>query len=457
MGRTHKYSDYPEVERVSLDSLEYITIRFVDPLPYPIKKEDIQITPHIRPQRINQLTPKSLRIYVSGIDVKKSYRLKFIDNQVYPVLPDGILNGFIPVNPLGLSWEKETAIFRLFGPRFNSAEVLFFHSPDQEPFDVIRMSFNTFDGTWETSSNRLKRGDFYGYRIQGPKESGNLENIIFADPYSLAVTRTRHWPNRALSIAIDKQDFQNNPISHVNIENKNLLIYEAHLKDVSKLSKSIDRSIRGSYQGGFHPDSEFFSHFRKIGFNAIEWLPIQDFDFNEPPFDKKIKLNGNHWNPYSFNHWGYMTSHFFSPSPRYVSKGEEFTDGWLGTDGRQISEMQNLVRSIHRENNAVIMDVVYNHVAQYGETALRLMDPLYTLRHDKFGNPTSYSGCGNDFDTARPVNRKLIVDSLKHWSSFYGIDGFRFDLAGLIDEETLDSISRELRDIHPEVHLIAEP
>jgi len=153
-----------------------------------------------------------------------------------------------------------------------------------------------------------------------------------------------------------------------------------------------------------------------------------------------------------------MPAYYFAPEARYASNGGAGdAEGWIGVDGRQVGEMRTMVEELHRAGYAVIVDVVYNHIAQYGTNPIRQIDPYYALRHDRDGNRLGYSGCGNDLATERPMIRRLIVESLEHWMDFFGVDGFRFDLAGLIDTDTLDAISERLRSKYPDVHLIAEP
>jgi len=152
-----------------------------------------------------------------------------------------------------------------------------------------------------------------------------------------------------------------------------------------------------------------------------------------------------------------MTANYFAPEPRYATEQSHEDGDWIGSDGRQVMELRSMIEGFHNAGLAVIVDVVFNHLAQYGQTPLRQVDPCYSLRVKGSGTNRGESGCGNDFRTEAPMNRRLIVDSLKHWVRFHGVDGFRFDLAGLIDGQTLNVITSELRRELPGILLIAEP
>ncbi|MBD3166036.1 DUF3459 domain-containing protein, partial [bacterium] len=236
------------------------------------------------------------------------------------------------------------------------------------------------------------------------------------------------------------------------------MIYEAHIKDISRQAEKVPYDLRGTYLGAAESGKGTpLGLIQDLGVNAVEWLPLADYDHIEPTFDDPSLPVHNTWNPYAFNHWGYMPAYYFAPEARYAYNNHLKADRWIGSNGAHVQQLRSLVQTLHRSGLAVIFDVVYNHVAQYGENPLRQIDPYYSLRYDREGRRQSVSGCGNDLRTERPMIRRLILDSLKHWMKVYGADGFRFDLAGLIDAETLAAITRELRGIKPDLHLIAEP
>ena len=191
--------------------------------------------------------------------------------------------------------------------------------------------------------------------------------------------------------------------------------------------------------------------------NAVELLPVFDFANIEIPYKDTTNDVYNDWNPYVRNHWGYMTTHFFAPEAYYATAGTMTPDLWLGWTGHQVREFKEMVREFHRNGISVILDVVYNHVSQYDFNPLKYIDKAYYFRLNQDGSYRSESGCGNDLRTEAPMVRRLIVDSVLYWMQEYHIDGFRFDLAGLIDEETARTILREARQVNPDVIIIAEP
>ncbi|MDZ7262262.1 MAG: alpha-amylase family glycosyl hydrolase, partial [candidate division KSB1 bacterium] len=156
-------------------------------------------------------------------------------------------------------------------------------------------------------------------------------------------------------------------------------------------------------------------------------------------------------------HWGYMTSYFFAPESYYATGGTMIPGQYNGIDGRQVREFKDLVKAFHKEGLAVIMDVVYNHVSEYDQNCFKYIDKKYYFRLDNDQNFLAKSYCGNDFKTERPMSRRLILDSITFWMTEYHIDGFRFDLATMIDWKTCEKIIEEAKKINPKVIIIAEP
>jgi pullulanase/glycogen debranching enzyme len=129
----------------------------------------------------------------------------------------------------------------------------------------------------------------------------------------------------------------------------------------------------------------------------------------------------------------------------------------MGKDGRQIREFKDVVKAFHKEEIAVVMDVVFNHLSEYEIGNLKQIDREYYFRLNDDGSFVDESYCGNDLKTEAPMMRRLIIDSIIYWMKEYHIDGFRFDLGKLIDWETLEEIIREARKINPNVIFTAEP
>lgn len=450
-------SPLPPIERASLDRENRIVLLFSQSFQGTPNLSRFRITPEAPLETVRQDSHRRLSLIGGPFDRKQSYTIGIDQQQEVPLLPDGILDLCTTEAPLGLTWQGEHATLRFFAPRATDVELLLYTSAMDAPFATMSMNEDASSGCWVVETDELKPGMLYGYRVHSATQEEGADQLVFADPYGWIIAKKDAWPRPSLTVAYDPELLNLPAMTHVTHEARQLVIYEAHLKDATRLDDHLSTNLQGSYSGisANHP-SRFFDHLNRLGVNSVEWLPLQDYDYHEPPYSPSGGKNG--WNPTALNHWGYMPAYYFAPEARFASAGGGGEmEGWIGIDGRQVMELRNLVQACHDKGIAVILDVVYNHVAQYGENPLRQADPHYYLRHDGKGNRLGYSGCGNDLATERPMVRKLIVDSLKHWMTFYGIDGFRFDLAGLIDEGTLDAISSELRAIYPDLHLIAEP
>ena len=171
-------------------------------------------------------------------------------------------------------------------------------------------------------------------------------------------------------------------------------------------------------------------HLARLGVNAVELQPVQEFDGAAPEaYD-----------------WGYMPVNWFAPASRYALAPERAS---------QVRELQELVAALHRRGMAVLFDVVYNHVGL--PRHLMHIDKLYYFEQDAAGRLADWSACGNDVRTHAAMARRLIIDSLTHFIEVYGADGFRFDLAELVGVEVLREIETALKRVKPDVILIAEP
>jgi pullulanase/glycogen debranching enzyme len=362
---------------------------------------------------------------------------------------------------LGCTVKKDGTTFRLFAPRSTQVWLVLFENFDDEKGEEIKMVRDSC-GVWEYYSFGRLYGKYYGYRIEGPKEPGEKfdSSIVISDPYSKAVVTKNNYHHPARTFILDtKYDWEGDTFV-VPTNHNELIIYEAHLRDLTA-HPSSGVSARGTYPGLTEKGKTGgLSYLKELGINAVEFLPLQKFGNIEIPYKNNSVTNDsgevNTWNPYERNHWGYMTSYFFAPETYYTSDGTMVRGDYNGIGGRAVKEMKDLVKTLHREGIAVIMDVVYNHVSQYDYNPFKYIDKFYYFNTDSSGNFTKASGCGNDFYTSRPMARRLIIESIKYWMKEYHIDGFRFDLATMIDWETCKQIAIEAKKINPNVILIAE-
>ncbi len=422
------------------------------------KPADFTISPELA---IHSLQKKAgiIRLHTATIDLTKSYSIKFKKSQK-ELQPDGVLDEYSSVKELGCTWNEDRTIFRVFAPRATQVTLVLFDSLEAESGIEHEMA-RDIEGVWECLLPGQYFGKYYCYKVAGPQSPTELfdDSKLICDPYSKAVATKSEYLHRGKTLIVDTANYDWHGDTWLRHKWEDLIIYECHVRDMTAhASSGVDSELAGSYQGlirtGIRGGIE---HIKSLGVNAVELLPLQDFGNVEIPFGVKAEGQANNWNPYARNHWGYMTSYFFAPESYYASGGTMQADRYCGANGQQVSEMKDVVKAFHKEGIAVILDVVYNHVANYDQNCFKLLDKKYYFRLDDNQNFMSASGCGNDFKTERPMARRLILDSIKYWLTEYHVDGFRFDLAAMIDWETIDEILKEARAINPEVIIIAEP
>jgi len=301
-------------------------------------------------------------------------------------------------------------------------------------------------------------GKYYGYQVinHHPISQEFSPQTIIADPYSRAVASQQYYAPVSKSLIIDNRfDWEGD--EGVVVHPRDLIIYEVHLKDMTA-HQSSGSSEQGDYNR-FHDFNQVggIVHLKEMGYNAVEFLPLFEYSNVEIPYGDTTQKVTNTWNPYAYNHWGYMPAFFFAPEGSYASDAQRERMAWNGTEGKQIQEFKALVKALHRENIAVILDVVYNHVSQYNFNPLKQIHKKQYFRQNSEGGYSSVSGCGNDLATEHPHIQKMIVESVLFWMEEYHIDGFRFDLGKLIDWQTVEIIREEALKVNPHVFITCEP
>lgn len=363
---------------------------------------------------------------------------------------------------LGCIVEKKKTTFRVFAPRATGVQLVLFDKYDEEKGEEFAMKRHR-DGVWSHVIPKNLTGKLYGYRVSGPAGKGEMfdDRVVIGDPYSKAVVTKNNYHHPAKTLILDTSYDWEGDTFVILPDHSRLIIYEAHVRDLTA-HPSSGISARGTYVG-LTKQGQIggMSYLKDLGINAIELLPIQKFGNMEIPFRDSTARNEegeyNTWNPYSRNHWGYMTSYYFTPETYYATDGTMEPDKYNGSDGRAVREFKDMVKAFHREGIAVILDVVFNHTSQYDYNPFKYIDKFYYFHCDSSGRFMKVSGCGNDFRTDRRMSRRMIVDCIKYWMTEYHIDGFRFDIATMIDRETCKEIAAEAKIINPSVALIAEP
>lgn len=363
--------------------------------------------------------------------------------------------------PLGCTVYNGTTIFRFFSPRADRVDLELFENYNQSQGHQFRMKRDK-EGIWNIRVEQPLYSYCYGYRVvpKDPNDSSFLTTYeVIADPYSEHIVTRNHFRQYPKSYIAQKHsyDWEGDDFNAPK-DPRDLIIYEAHLKDLTAHESSRAQG-KGVYEKFLDPKQRGgINHLKKLGVNAVEFLPLQKFAYFEPPYKKRTKDGlKNTWNPYSRNYWGYMTSFFFVPELLYASDSTTRYNQVIGGTEIPHNELKDVVKLLHNEGFSVILDVVFNHVSQYDLNPLKYADKQYYFRLDSYNEFKSESGCGNDLKTESPMARKLIVDAIIYWMREYHIDGFRFDLANLIDRQTLETIRDEARKINPNVILIGEP
>jgi len=359
-----------------------------------------------------------------------------------------------PITKLGLSYgaflRPGGIEFKIYAPNSDKVKLVIFEKVDNESGYEYPME-KLENGDWTYFLKNAPLGTMYGYRLTGP---WNDENVIVADPYSKATVTQNNWRHVAKSLVIDASfDWEGD--TWTNIHPRDLIIYETHVRDMT-VHKSSNATAKGSYLGFIEKDQNGgIEHLKSLGVNAVQFLPLWDFANFEIPYKQDADGMYNDWNPYERNHWGYMPTFFMAPESYYATDGTDEPNAWNGKDGRAVTEMKDMVKSLHQEGMAVILDVVVNHISNYDWHPLKYIDKTVYFKLDEQGNFLSQC-CGNLLASDHQPVRDYIIESLKYWMTDYHIDGFRFDQAHLLSAETATFIIDELKKINPNVIIYGE-
>lgn len=357
----------------------------------------------------------------------KSYHQKFISDHPYESVPMAEISGF-PVRPGIYDLNGATPLqngvnFTIHTYGGTSCELLLFHRAQEEPFAVIPFpeAYKIGD-VYSMIVYGLNIEEFeYAYRVDGPyrPEKGLLfdKNNILLDPYAKAVAGQRTWGirwdhNYHARVVRDRFDWGDTPQSKKEL--CDLIIYELHVRDFTHHPSSGVRH-RGTFSGLM----EKIPYLKELGINAVELMPIFEFDetMNSRTVDGKQLLEC----------WGYNTVGFFAPNSSYAAANEHNQEG---------TEFKTLIRELHANGIEVILDVVFNHTAEGNEKGKTISfkgldnNIYYMLTPD--GNYYNFSGCGNTLNCNHPVVQQLILECLRYWTINYRVDGFRFDLASIL-------------------------
>ena len=339
-------------------------------------------------------------------------------------------------NDLGNTYTKAATKMRVWAPTATAVNVVTYAKADSALAEGVETAMTQdVNGTWIANFTGDKEGLIYNYRVT---VDGVTNEAV--DPYVRATTI-----NGARGVVVDLA--KTNPANWKKAKPAfsgkatDAVIYELHVRDLSMdASSGIPAAHKGKYLA--FTDVNTTNNGQKTGISAIKDLGVTHVELL-PVFDF---ASVNEASP-SFN-WGYDPMNYNVPEGSYSSDPTKPT--------ARITELKQAIQAMHDQKLRVNMDVVYNHVYNAGAFSEESIVPGYFFRTDETGSLTNGSGCGNDVASERPMVRKFIVDSIKYWATEYNLDGFRFDLMGLMDIQTINEVTAALKVIDPTIIVIGE-
>jgi glycogen operon protein len=320
--------------------------------------------------------------------------------------------------PRGATWDGRGINFALFSAHAEKVELCLFDETGTQELRRLALPGRTGD-VWHGYLAGGRPGQIYGYRVHGPyaPERGHRfnSNTLLLDPYARKITATFTWHAANLDMSdnaavVPKGIVVSDPepvTARPNTPWRDTVIYEMHVKGMTWRHPGLRDHQRGTFEGLASPP--IISYLKQLGVTAVELLPI--YAFTDETHLARAGLS---------NYWGYNPVSFFASAPRY---------------GNGLREM---VAAYHAAGIEVILDVVYNHTGEgdrLGPTlSFRGIDNAsYYWLDDAFPEDyVNYSGCGNVLNVSHPEVQRLVLESLRYWARTAGVDGFRFDLAGIL-------------------------
>jgi len=371
--------------------------------------------------------------------------------------------------PLGAAYDGSGTNFALFSEVAEKVELALIADDGSEQLIALT---EVDDFVWHGYLPGVGPGQRYGYRVHGPyqPEQGHRCNPakLVLDPYAKAVDGQPDTDPALFGYRFDRPEERNtaDSLGHTMLSvvvdtffdwgddaapdrpYHETVIYEAHVRGLTRTHPALPEEIRGTYAGLGHP--AVIEHLTSLGVTAVELMPVHQF--TQDGFLKERGLS---------NYWGYSTIGFFAPHNGYSS---------TGTGGRQVAEFKSMVKALHAAGIEVILDVVFNHTAEGSELGPTLCfrgidNAAYYRLVD--GDPAHYydtTGTGNSLLMRHPAVLQLIMDSLRYWVTEMHVDGFRFDLAATLARQfhEVDRLSAffdlvQQDPVISRVKLIAEP
>ena len=383
--------------------------------------------------------------YEGKIDPQAAYTAYFNDLPCAVQIPEGYSTEAFEAeytytgSDLGATWSAGSTTFRVWAPTASAVSVnLYTTGSDAESGAAALGSYamtQDVNGTWIVTVSGDLNGVYYTYSV-----THRGETVEACDPYART---TGVNGDRAMVIDLDSTDpagWEND--TYVTVDNyTDAVIWELHVRDFS-IDESSGMTNKGKYLaftelGTTVPGTDIstgIDYMKELGINYVHLLPVYDINSVD-------ETTGGY-------NWGY------DPKNYNVPEGSYSTNPYDGAV--RVNEFKQMVQSLHNAGIGVVMDVVYNHVADAGKFCFNQIVPEYFSRVMDDGSYLSNSGCGNDTASERSMVSKYIVDSVLYWAEEYHIDGFRWDLVGLIDVDTINAVMAAVHEVNPNIIFYGE-
>ncbi|WP_445291624.1 type I pullulanase [Bacillus cereus] len=435
------------IQKATIDSFHEITV--TTNVPFHIKEKKIEIEgikiKNITPYDINSgdITNKVKIITEQKIDLKQTYKVKIenladTNTEIGKVIRSEEFDNlfYYGGNDLGNTYTPQHTKFRLWAPTASEAKLVTYKNWSDKIGAEINMQQGE-KGTWTAELKGNQKGLFYTYKVKiGDKWTEAVDPYVRAASVNgdkgavvnLEETNPKKWK------ANKKPKFKNP---------EDVIIYELHVRDLSIQSESGIKQ-KGKYLGvtekgtkGPEGVKTGLDHIKDLGVTHVQFLLIFDY----------ASVNEETLNEPQYN-WGYDPKNFNVPEGSYSTNPYEPTV--------RITELKQMVQTLHDNNLRVVMDVVYNHMYNAAESNFHKLVPGYYYRYNEDGTFANGTGVGNDTASERKMMRKFMIDSVTYWAKEYNLDGFRFDLMGIHDYETMNEIRKAVNQIDPSIILHGE-
>lgn len=438
----------PKIIGASIDKMNEITLQ--TNVPFPITEADNSgITvegaeiKEVIPFNKGEKTTNKVRILTkNNLDLTKVYKIsKSLFGSATVEIGAAVRSKefddmfYYDGNDLGNTYKKEKTSFRLWAPTATEAKLVTYQKWDSTNGTEIPMK-KAERGTWTAQLEGNQDKLIYTYKVK----IGDKWNEA-VDPYARAVTVNG---DKGVVVDLKTTNPEKWPVKKPFLKNReDAIIYELHVRDLS-IAENSGIKNKGKFLGVTEEGTRGpggvktgLDHIKDLGVTHVQFIPIYDYRTVD-----ETKLDVAQYN------WGYDPKNYNAPEGSYSTNPYE--------PKVRIKEMKQMVQSLHKNNLRVIMDVVYNHMYAVNESNFDELVPGYYFRYNEDGTLANGTGVGNDTASERKMMRKFIVDSVTYWATEYNLDGFRFDLMGIHDVETMKEVREALNKVDPSIIVLGE-